>query len=412
MSELDLGAPAAPSPQGGPGAGLVLTPPVPVVVVEREQAAGAVPVDSAKQRELRGKAESFVAELTALDMRSPEFGEKVGAITSMGEREMRASAGVSNRMLERPAAALRSARGAGGDDAQTRVANTLADLRSTVAELDPGRADLGGARKVLRFLPGGDRLRRYFDRFQSAQGHLNAIIRALESGQDELRKDNAGIDTEKAGMWTAMGRLGEYQELAAALDAAVEAKVAECEAAGRTEDAQTLRADVLFPVRQRRQDIMTQLAVAVQGYLALDLVRKNNIELIKGVDRARTTTVTALRTAVIVAQALARQKLVLDQVTALNTVTSTLIESTSAQLRTQGAQISQQAADATLDLGRLQAAFDNVFQTMDALDTFRGQAVDSMAQTVRVLEGQLERAKPYLERTRRDERGTAGSVGS
>ncbi len=45
---------------------------------------------------------------------------------------------------------------------------------------------------------------------------------------------------------------------------------------------------------------MTQLAVAVQGYMALDLIRRNNLELIRGVDRAQTTTVAALRTAVIV----------------------------------------------------------------------------------------------------------------
>jgi hypothetical protein len=40
---------------------------------------------------------------------------------------------------------------------------------------------------------------------------------------------------------------------------------------------------------------------------------------------------------------------------------------------------------------------------MDTIDTFRAQAVDSMAQTVTALEGQIERAKPYLERTRRGE---------
>ena len=121
------------------------------------------------------------------------------------------------------------------------------------------------------------------------------------------------------------------------------------------------------------------------------------------VDRAQTTTIAALRTAVIVSQALSRQKLVLDQINALNTVTSNLIESTSEQLRIQGGAINQQAASATIDIAKLQASFDNVFATMDALDTFRGQAVDSMAQTVTALQGQIERAKPYLERTRQGE---------
>ncbi|WP_409073771.1 toxic anion resistance protein [Micromonospora chalcea] len=405
MSELDLGSTSTPATPSPSDAGLVLTPPAPVALIEREQAVGAVPVDDAKQRELRRKADAFVADLVALDMRSPAFAEKVGAVASMGDRDMRTAASVSNRMLERPAG--RPGRGR-GDDAQTRVANTLIDLRSTVTELDPGRADLGGAKRILKFLPGGDKIQRYFAKYQSAQSHLNAIITALESGQDELRKDNASIETEKATMWAAMGKLGEYNELASALDVAVEAKVAALEAAGNQQDADTLRSDALFPIRQRRQDIMTQMAVAVQGYMALDLVRKNNLELIKGVERAQTTTVAALRTAVIVAQALARQKLVLDQVTALNTVTSSLIESTSAQLRMQGAQINEQAARTTVDLNKLQAAFDNVFQTMDAIDTFRAQAVDSMAQTVSALEGQIERAKPYLERTRRGE-GRMGS---
>jgi len=301
-------------------------------------------------------------------------------------------------LLDRPAAAM----GKGTGDAQTRVANTLTDLRTTVTDLDPKRADLTGVKRVLKFLPGGDKIDRYFARYQSAQSHLNAIIKALDSGQDDLRKDNASIDTEKQNMWTAMGKLSEYNALATALDGALEQKVAELEAAGRTSDAGALRSDALFPVRQRRQDIMTQMAVNVQGYLALDLVRRNNIELIKGVDRAQTTTIAALRTAVIVSQALSRQKLVLDQISALNTVTSNLIESTSEQLRLQGAQINEQAAASTVDVAKLQAAFDNVFATMDALDTFRGQAVGSMAATVAALEGQLERAKPYLERSSAD----------
>ncbi|MGY1619061.1 toxic anion resistance protein [Geodermatophilus sp. SYSU D00691] len=403
MSDLDLGSTPAPSaPNSPPAAGgaLVLTPPQPVVVVAPEQAVEAVPLEDAKTVELRSKANAFAGELVSLDTRSPAFAEKIASITSMGEREMRSSAAVSNRMLERPAAAM--GKGSGGD-AQTRVSNTLIDLRRTVTDLDPNRADLTGVKKVLRWLPGGDKIDRYFDKYKSAQSHLNAIIKALDSGQDELRKDNAAIETEKANMWALMGTLREYDQLAAALDAALEGKIAELEASGRSDDANTVRSDALFPVRQRRQDLQTQLAVAVQGYMALDLIRRNNLELIRGVDRAQTTTVAALRTAVIVSQALSRQKLVLDQITALNTVTSNLIESTSEQLRIQGAAINQQAASSTVDVAKLQAAFDNVFATMDALDTFRAQAVDSMAQTVQALEGQIQRAQPYLERTRRNE---------
>jgi uncharacterized protein YaaN involved in tellurite resistance len=330
MSELDLGSTSA-TPTATPSAGvLVLAPPAPVVLVEKEQAAGAVPLPEGKQAELRTKADQFVDGLIALDMHSPEFAQKVSQITTMGDTDMRAAAAMSNRMLDRPAAAMGKAKDKVGADAQTRVSNTLVDLRRTVTDLDPNRADLTGVKKALKWLPGGDKIDRYFDKYRTAQSHIDDIIKALASGQDELRKDNAAIETEKANMWTTMGKISEYNELSGALDAAV-------------------------------------------------------------------------RIAVIVSQALSRQKLVLDQINALNTVTSNLIESTSEQLKRQGTAINQQAASATVDVAKLQAAFDNVFATMDAVDTFRAQAVDSMAQTVTALEGQIERAKPYLERTRRGE---------
>ena len=82
----------------------------------------------------------------------------------------------------------------------------------------------------------------------------------------------------------------------------------------------------------------------MQGYLALDLVKKNNVELVKGVDRASTTTVGALRTAVTVAQAMTNQRLVLDQITALNTTTAGIIDSTGKLLRDNTAKIHEQAA--------------------------------------------------------------------
>src|SRR3978361_1533480 len=242
MSELDLGSTASPTvaaPAAAPTSGaLVLAPPQPVVVVAPEQAAGSVPLEDAKQVELRSKASAFAADLVALDTRSPAFSQKVSSITSMGDREMRSSAAVSNRMLERPAAAM--GKGKGGD-AQTRVSSTLADLRHTVTDLDPKRADLTGVKKVLKWLPGGDKIDRYFDRYKSAQSQINDIIKALDSGQDELRKDNAAIETEKANMWTLMGKLREYNELAAALDGAIGHESAEIEPAGGREEDTRLR---------------------------------------------------------------------------------------------------------------------------------------------------------------------------
>jgi uncharacterized protein YaaN involved in tellurite resistance len=140
--------------------------------------------------------------------------------------------------------------------------------------------------------------------------------------------------------------------------------------------------------------------VVVQGYLALDLIRKNNVELVKGVERATTTTVSALRTAVIAALALGNQKLVLDQITALNSTTSTIIESTSQMLRQQTLEIGNQAASATVSIEKLQAAFNNIYATIDTIDTFKLAALDSMRKTIDSLSAEVARAQVYVDRSR------------
>jgi len=404
---LDLGGPLTPpastATTGGPGSALELSPPAAVPVIADDRVESMVPLDEAVRAELRTKAAAFADDLAAQDPRSPAFQDKINDITRMGEREIVASARVSNRMLDRPAAALNSARGGRGGDAQARVAGTLIELRQTVTDLDPAKADVRGARRLLGVVPFGSKITRYFERYQSAQKQLDAIIRALDSGQDELRKDNAAIEQEKANLWAAMGKLTEYATLAKALDGAVSTKIDRLRGADPA-TAEALTSDALFPIRQRQQDLLTQLAVSVQGYLALDLVRKNNIELIKGVDRAQNTTVAALRTAVIVAQALANQKLVLDQINALNATTNNMILSTSEMLRQQSGQLQEQASSSTVSVETLQKAFDNIFATMDAIDTYKAKAVESMATTVAALETQVGRSRSYLERARADER--------
>ena len=106
----------------------------------------------------------------------------------------------------------------------------------------------------------------------------------------------------------------------------------------------------------------------------------------------------ASSTAVIVAQALGNQKLVLDQITALNTTTSQMIQRTSEMLKENSAQIQEQAASSTIGLEQLQAAFANIYSTMDSIDQFKQKALDSMSATIGTLETEVAKSKAYLDR--------------
>jgi len=368
---------------------LTLTPPDPVPVVAPAQAVGLVPLADDAKSKLELKVDAFVADLLASDANSPEFGKKVDQITNMGRKEIMTAAGMSNRFLDRPVRAM---------DKDSGVGANLAELRRTVEELDPGKqGKLSKGRKILGIIPFGNTMKRYFQSYESAQGHIQAVLGHLASGKDELLMDNAAIDVERQKLWEAMGALEQMIHISRALDAKLEEKAADLDATDPAK-AKAIRESALFYVRQRTQDLLTQMAVTVQGYLALDLVKKNNVELVKGVDRASTTTVAALRTAVTVAQAMANQRLVLQQVTALNETTAGLIDSTGTLLRDQTGKIHEMAASSTIPLETLQRAFQNIYDTMDNIDTFKVKALESMKQTVTTLTAEVEKSKGYIAR--------------
>ena len=368
---------------------LKLDPPEALQPITVHEAAGLVPLKGEETSELEKKVDKFVEELAALDSNSPDFGKKVDQLTAMGRKEIAEAAGASNRFLDRPVKAI---------DADTGIGADLTELRRTVESLDPKENSKSlTTRKFLGIIPFGRRINHYFDKYRSSQTHISAILSRLANGKDELLMDNAAIDTERAGLWKTMHKLEQMIHISKALDKSLEDKANELDATEPAK-AKAIRETALFYTRQRTTDLLTQMAVTVQGYLALDLVKKNNVELVKGVDRASTTTVSALRTAVTVAQAMTNQKLVLEQVTALNTTTANMIDSTGELLKTQTGAIHEQAASSTIPLETLQRAFQNIYDTMDQIDQFKLAALANMKQTVDTLGNEVEKSKGYIAR--------------
>ena len=375
---------------------ITLEAPQPVAVVPQDEADQMVKLDLTKVPELDAKVNDFVMHVLQTPVNTAVFDEKVNAIHQLGSAEIRASAQIANRMLDRPAKSMEKAL-----FDNSPIAKSLTELRSVVEELDPTRqGSLSSPRKFLGIIPMGKSVQDYFRKYQSSQTHINAIIESLYHSKDELMKDNASIEQEKVNMWALMQSLRQYIYVGQKIDERLEQKIGELEATD-PEKARVVKEELLFYVRQKNMDFLTQLAVNIQGYLALDMIRKNNLELIKGVDRATTTTIAALRTAVMVSQALSSQKLVLDQINALNSTTSSLIESTSVMLKRQTAQVHEQASGSSVDLEKLQKSFNHIYETMQAIDAFKVKALGNMQQTLHVLTQEVDRAQTYLDRSNR-----------
>jgi uncharacterized protein YaaN involved in tellurite resistance len=164
--------------------------------------------------------------------------------------------------------------------------------------------------------------------------------------------------------------------------------------------AQALRQEVLFYARQNLTDIQTQQAVCVNGYLALDVLKKTGREMINGCTRVATTGMSALAVAQTVARATGNQIRVMEMLQGVNATIGSLISETGRALNQHVDATTQFASNPMLGIEKIKEMFDQTFQAMDAMDTFRSKAIDVMGQNNALIRDQLTRADSYVDRTR------------
>lgn len=357
-------------------------------------------LEKAVVNDLNNQVDKIMEDLISTPVHSKEMKDITAALNRMGDVEMNSTTQVSNRMLSRPMRGMRSNTYGEGDS----IMKGLKDLREKVTDLDPSRRDkLFSRTKFLGItLPFAKKIDSYFQEYKSSESAISDIVKALSNGKDELIEDNAYIDEERERMQEMMVRLEQYAYVMKRLDKRISDKLPEIQAEDQLK-AEDIKQEILFPVRQKRMDILQHLAVSMQGYMALQVIKSNNKELIRGVERAKTTTTAALKTAIMVSEALGTQKLVLDQVNQVNSMTNGMIERNSIMLGTQGLEIQKQAVESSVNAATLEKAFQNIFKAMDAIDTYRSNALPEMQKTVDSLEKSVANAKNYLA-SRRQER--------
>lgn len=236
-------------------------------VVTPDDAPGMVPVDADRQSQIAAQAREFVEEVANLDPRSPAFTEKVDGINAIAGSEIARSGGFSSRMLERSQSSVAGAKRS-GDDAQVKVATTLGDLRSTVEDLTPNQADLSTGRKILGMIPGGNKLAKYFQRYESAQTQLDKIIKSLMAGQDEApqgQRHAGGREGPAVGDHAAAQRVRGLRQGARRGDGHEDREPAERRPGGRGAEARVRRALPGAPAAPGHPDPARRVGAGLPG---------------------------------------------------------------------------------------------------------------------------------------------------
>ena len=325
--------------------------------------------------EIQTQAEQNANQIMALDL--GELSQKRKILKSIDEFAVDTLQGSArkNSLLQTTIGNLSK----GGEDGSV-VSNSLADLHREIKDLDPSLLDFtkeGFLGKI--FNP----IRRYFEKYERADGVIKDIIVSLDVGKATLKNDITTLDLEEDALRELTQKLNKELALGMAMDEQLSKQIEHAQASGEEEEkVRFVTEEILYPLRQRIMDLQQMAVVNQQGMIAMEVVKRNNKELIRGVDRAKTVTVTALRTAVMVASALYNQKIVLKKIELLNETTSNIIASTGRMLKEQGAAIQKQAAASTISPEMLKQAFYDAVAALNDISAFKRQALPQMHETV------------------------------
>ena len=368
-----------------------LEPPEVITPVAVEAAREAVPLKPELQQQVDAQVLRFIDALAHEDVHSDAFRQRLDSAFALGKEEIsNASSLMQGRFMQRNFAGI--------EDSPAYKA--IEAIRAQLDELNPGKdGDLLQPRKLLGLIPFGSKLEAYFRKYQSAAEQLKTSMGQLYAARDDMQKDVVDIEATRGKLWDAMTKLAAAQRFAQQLDSRLEDKVKSLEAAD-PQKAQALRQEVLFYARQNLADIQTQQAVCVNGYLALDVLKKTGREMINGCTRVATTGMSALAVAQTVARATGNQIRVMEMLQGVNATIGDLISQTGRALNQHVDATTQFASNPMLGIEKIKEMFDQTFQAMDAMDSFRAKAIDVMGQNNALVREQLARADSYVDRTR------------
>jgi len=367
---------------------VTLTPPEFPAPVAEQKAADLVPLDPGLNQRVDAQVESFIQGLLSTDIHGEDFKKRMDSAFKLGRKEITEATRLNSSFLKQ------NYRGIEASPAY----QAMARLRDIMDELDPGKhGDLFGTSRILGIIPGSSKLKAYLRKYESAENQINKLIAQLSAAQDDLERDVVALDEAKVQLWAAMQNLKAAAHFAEKMQAELKEHVERL----KTSDplrAKALEQEALYYAAQNLEGILTQQAVTVNGYLALDPLKKTARELSIGIDRLKTTGMSALSIAQMVAIATGNQQRTQEAVSKTREVVGNLVVQTSVQLGQHAQTVAKAAADPMIEIAKLQAMFDNTFKAIDAMDNFRSVAIGNMMKNNETLQALIEKSKPYLER--------------
>lgn len=209
--------------------------------------------------------------------------------------------------------------------------------------------------------------RRYFNKIKQEEASIGEIVEILNKEKNILTNDNVTLEIEINRLSDIIEKLNKEYENGNVFKDEINSIIENLKEEQENR-AKLYKKNILAPLEEKLYDIKQMILVKEQSMLALEIIRRNNKEINRNIDKVKNVTIVALNTAVMVAKSLYNQKLVLKKINTLENGAGNIINSTGVTLKKYGAEIYNVASnDSTVQ--SLQEAFNEALNTIREVDS-------------------------------------------
>lgn len=254
------------------------------------------------------------------------------------------------------------------------VAKNLELLEKTLMQVNPSDVDFDKVSVLGKFLKSFNPIKKYFEKFQTFSGVLDKITHELTEGKKQLMQDNVTMQEDTKNLIKATFALQKQINVISRARKLITEYSLTCDETRKND----IEEHIIYTLAKKESDMETLKNVAMQAAMAMNILIRNNKELITQTDNIENITMFAFKNAIAIASALANQKLVLKTGQAIQETTNKLIADSANKLKVQGAEIHKMASSAAVDVQVLKQAFSDMKTAIDEVSTFRINAIPQL----------------------------------
>lgn len=330
------------------------------------------------------EAEQIVEKITT-ENRS-ELSKTLNDLSNIGDASQR-EAGDALATLKRPLKSLM-------DGKNDEIPKTLLELRKIVGELDAEDLHAKGLKGFMNKMLRRNPIEKYTQKYQTIDKQIDAIIKSLLIGRDNLQADSISLDMLKEDAQQKIYELDKDIYLGRQLATLLDEQRSK---PANSKDISTID-DALETTLVRVRDMQESKAILLQSIASIDMLKKTNTKLLNAVRNAITKVRTVVTISTTIQLALNRQKKVIDAVNGTNSAIESMVLANSRSLKQNSVEIAKIMENPAISIEKLRESFNNVFDAITTVEESQARTISSSKVFIEELDKFNEEMKAKITR--------------